>query len=104
MTAPPELLSPTSPAEAVAAFGDGAGVTVMGGGTILMPELTYGRLRPTRVLLTGRAGRARMLMVPGAVSPAAPDCSRPLATTRGSSRRCAAADRSTERGSSRRSR
>ena len=46
MTAPPELLTPTSPAEAAAAFGDGAGVTVMGGGTILLPELTYGRLRP----------------------------------------------------------
>ena len=30
MTAPPELLTPTSPAEAAAAFGDGAGVTVHG--------------------------------------------------------------------------
>ena len=56
MTAPPELLTPTSPAEAAAAFGDGAGVTVMGGGTILLPELTYGKLRPTRVLMIGRAG------------------------------------------------
>ena len=56
MTAPPELLTPTSPAEAAAAFGDGAGVTVMGGGTILLPELTYGKLRPTRVLMLGRAG------------------------------------------------
>ena len=56
MPAPPELLTPTSPAEAAAAFGDGAGVTVMGGGTILLPELTYGQLRPTRVLMIGRAG------------------------------------------------
>src|SRR3954469_8972513 len=56
MTAPPELLTPTSPAEAAAAFGDGAGVTVMGGGTILLPQLTYGKLRPTRVLMVGRAG------------------------------------------------
>lgn len=56
MSAPPELLTPTSPAEAAAAFGDGAGVTVMGGGTILLPELTYGRLRPERVLMLGRAG------------------------------------------------
>ena len=56
MTAPPELLMPTSPAEATAAFGDGAGVTVMAGGTILLPELTYGKLRPTRVLMVGRAG------------------------------------------------
>jgi CO/xanthine dehydrogenase FAD-binding subunit len=29
---------------------------VMGGGTILLPELTYGRLRPERVLMLGRAG------------------------------------------------
>jgi CO/xanthine dehydrogenase FAD-binding subunit len=56
MSAPPELLTPTSPAEAAAAFGDGEGVTVMGGGTILLPELTYGSLRPSRVLLLGRAG------------------------------------------------
>ena len=56
MSAPPELMTPTSPAEAAAAFGDGAGVTVMGGGTILLPELTYGRLRPERVLMIGRAG------------------------------------------------
>jgi CO/xanthine dehydrogenase FAD-binding subunit len=56
MSAPPELLTPTSPAEAAAAFGDGAGVTVMGGGTILLPELTHGRLRPERVLMLGRAG------------------------------------------------
>ena len=56
MPAPPELLTPTSPAEAAAAFGDGAGVTVLGGGTILLPELTYGRLRPARVLMVGRAG------------------------------------------------
>ena len=56
MSAPPELLTPTSPAEAAAAFGDGAGVTVMGGGTILLPELTHGRVRPERVLMLGRAG------------------------------------------------
>jgi CO/xanthine dehydrogenase FAD-binding subunit len=56
MSAPPELLTPTSPADAAAAFGDGEGVTVMGGGTILLPELTYGQLRPERVLMLGRAG------------------------------------------------
>jgi CO/xanthine dehydrogenase FAD-binding subunit len=56
MPAPPELLTPTSTAEAVAAFGDGSGVTVLAGGTILLPELTYGRLRPARVLMLGRAG------------------------------------------------
>jgi CO/xanthine dehydrogenase FAD-binding subunit len=56
MSAPPELLRPTSRAEAADAFGDGAGVTVMGGGTILLPELTYGRLSPARVLMLDRAG------------------------------------------------
>lgn len=56
MTASPEVLTPASPAEAAEAFGDGKGVTVMGGGTILVPELTYGHLRPSRVLLLGRAG------------------------------------------------
>jgi CO/xanthine dehydrogenase FAD-binding subunit len=51
-----EVLLPTSPEEAIAAFGDGAGVTVVGGGTILMPELTYGRLRPEKLLLLDRSG------------------------------------------------
>jgi xanthine dehydrogenase small subunit len=67
MPAPPELLTPTSPAEAAAAFGDGAGVTVMGGGTILMPELTYGELRPTRVLMVGRAGMSGVESANGVV-------------------------------------
>ena len=53
-----QVIAPTSRAEAVDAFGDGAGVTVLGGGTILMPELNYGRLRPERVLLLQRAGLA----------------------------------------------
>jgi CO/xanthine dehydrogenase FAD-binding subunit len=44
--------------EAVSAFGDGAGVTVIGGGTIVMPEITYGRLRPAKAILLGRAGLA----------------------------------------------
>lgn len=52
----PELLWPASPAEAAAAFGDGAGVTVLAGGTIVVPELTHHRLRPARVLMLGRAG------------------------------------------------
>ena len=50
------MIAPTSRAEAVDAFGDGSGVTVLGGGTILMPELNYGRLRPDRVLLLQDAG------------------------------------------------
>jgi CO/xanthine dehydrogenase FAD-binding subunit len=56
MTQATEVLLPTSPDEAATAFGDGSGVTVIGGGTIVMPEITYGRLRPQRALLLGRAG------------------------------------------------
>jgi aerobic carbon-monoxide dehydrogenase medium subunit len=53
-----EVVVPTSRDEAIAAFGDGAGVTVFAGGTILMPEINYGRLRPQRALLLHRAGLA----------------------------------------------
>jgi CO/xanthine dehydrogenase FAD-binding subunit len=52
----PEVIVAASSEEAVDAFGDGAGVTVVAGGTIVMPEITHGRLRPTRALLIGRAG------------------------------------------------
>jgi carbon-monoxide dehydrogenase medium subunit len=51
-----QVVVPTSREEAIEAFGDGSDVTVMGGGTILMPELNYGRLRPDRVLLLQHAG------------------------------------------------
>jgi aerobic carbon-monoxide dehydrogenase medium subunit len=53
---PPEVLFPTSPADAVDAFGDGAGVTVVGGGTIVMPEISYGRLTPGKTVVLARAG------------------------------------------------
>jgi CO/xanthine dehydrogenase FAD-binding subunit len=46
-----QVLRPTSEEEAVEAFGDGTNVLVVGGGTIVLPELTYRRLRPTRALL-----------------------------------------------------
>jgi CO/xanthine dehydrogenase FAD-binding subunit len=52
----PEVIVAASSEEAVDAFGDGTGVTVVAGGTIVMPEITHGRLRPTRALLIGRAG------------------------------------------------
>jgi len=58
MSAAPEVLLPSSADEAVSLFGDGADVTVVGGGTIVLPELTYGRLKPTRALLLHRAGLA----------------------------------------------
>jgi aerobic carbon-monoxide dehydrogenase medium subunit len=51
-----EVLLPASEQEAVAAFGDGVEVTVIAGGTIVMPEITAGRLRPRRTLLLARAG------------------------------------------------
>ena len=56
MTAAPEVLLPASADEAVSLFGDGTSVTVVGGGTIVMPEITYGRLTPTKALLLHRAG------------------------------------------------
>jgi aerobic carbon-monoxide dehydrogenase medium subunit len=55
---PAEVVVATSLQEAVDAFGDGAGVTVVAGGTIVMPEITHGRLTPARALLIGRAGLA----------------------------------------------
>ncbi len=58
MTQATEVLIPTSPDEAAAEFGDGSGVTVIGGGTIVVPEITYGRLQPVKALLLTRAGLA----------------------------------------------
>ena len=67
MSAPPELLQPTSESEAIGAFGDGSGVTVVGGGTIVVPDMTYGRLRPTRVILLTRARMSGVTSEPGSV-------------------------------------
>jgi CO/xanthine dehydrogenase FAD-binding subunit len=53
-----EVIVAASPQEAIDAFGDGGDVTVVAGGTIVMPEITHGRLRPRRALLIGRAGLA----------------------------------------------
>jgi CO/xanthine dehydrogenase FAD-binding subunit len=50
------VVIPHSRDEAISLFGDGSSVTVMSGGTILMPELTSGRAHPERVLLLARAG------------------------------------------------
>ena len=54
----PEVLQPTSEQKAIEAFGDGADVTVLGGGTIVVPDITYGYLKPTRVLMLAKAGLA----------------------------------------------
>ena len=52
-----EALMPASEAEAIEQFGDGSNVTVLAGGTILMPEVTYGRYpKGGRTLMLHRAG------------------------------------------------
>jgi carbon-monoxide dehydrogenase medium subunit len=52
-----EALMPVSEAEAIEGFGDGSDVTVLAGGTILMPEVTYGRYpKGGRTLMLHRAG------------------------------------------------
>lgn len=51
-----ETLVPRSADEAVTLFGDGEGITVFAGGTILMPEIAAGRLQPARALLLHRTG------------------------------------------------
>jgi CO/xanthine dehydrogenase FAD-binding subunit len=52
-----ELSMPGSADEAVKAFGDGRGVTIFAGGTILMPEAAHGRYpRAGRTLMLTRAG------------------------------------------------
>jgi CO/xanthine dehydrogenase FAD-binding subunit len=58
MTHGTEVHAPSSADEAVALFGDGDGVTVVGGGTIVVPELTAGRLAPGKALLLHKAGLA----------------------------------------------
>ncbi len=56
MTQPTEVLIPSTPDQAASLFGDGNGVTVIGGGTIVLPEITYGRRSPGKVLFLHRAG------------------------------------------------
>ena len=51
-----EVIQPGSPSEAASAFGDGAGVSVLAGGTLLVPDLHFGRARPERVVMLGAAG------------------------------------------------
>ena len=51
-----EALVPRSADEAVALFGEGDGITVFAGGTILMPEIAAGRVEPARALLLHFSG------------------------------------------------
>jgi CO/xanthine dehydrogenase FAD-binding subunit len=57
-TEAPQIARPSSIGDAVSDFGDGAGVTVFGGGSILMVELTHARLQARRVLMLDRAHMA----------------------------------------------
>ena len=56
MTNVTEVLLPTSASEAAALFGDGADVTVIAGGTIVMPTLAGGRAQPRKALVLTHAG------------------------------------------------
>jgi CO/xanthine dehydrogenase FAD-binding subunit len=56
MDAATEVSVPGSEDEAIAAYGDGADVVVVGGGTIVVPDITYRRLRPAKTLMLGHAG------------------------------------------------
>jgi len=77
-----DVLVPTSPENAAAAFGDGAGITVLAGGTIVMPDIKLGRRRPQRTLYLGRAGLDGSYRI-GAATPVAvlvDEAPEPLAT------------------------
>jgi aerobic carbon-monoxide dehydrogenase medium subunit len=50
------VLFPTSAAEAATFYGNGEDITVVGGGTILLPEIAAGRVRPERALMLHRTG------------------------------------------------
>src|SRR5436305_845272 len=51
-----DVLIPTTADEAASLYGDGAGTTVFAGGTILLPEIAAGRVKPQRTLMLHRSG------------------------------------------------
>ena len=51
-----QVLLPTSADEAISQYGNGDGVTIVAGGTIVLPEIAAGRLVPTQALMLHRAG------------------------------------------------
>lgn len=53
-----QVLVPSSADEAASLYGSGEGLTVVAGGTIVLPEIAAGRLKPTRALLLHKAGLA----------------------------------------------
>lgn len=56
MSSATEVLIPESQQAVVEAFGDGTDITIIGGGTIVVPMITSGWVRPSRALLLNRAG------------------------------------------------
>jgi CO/xanthine dehydrogenase FAD-binding subunit len=62
------VLTPRSPEETAEAFGDGSEITVLGGGTILLPEVTYARTKPKRVLMLAHSGLDRIERSNGTVT------------------------------------
>ncbi len=59
------VIAARSREEAIAAFGDGTDITVLAGGTIVMPEIRHGRLAPARTLMLRGAGLAGVLQEGG---------------------------------------
>jgi CO/xanthine dehydrogenase FAD-binding subunit len=51
-----QVLVPSSADEAVSQYGTGEGLTVVAGGTIVLPEIAAGRVKPERALLLHKAG------------------------------------------------
>jgi CO/xanthine dehydrogenase FAD-binding subunit len=62
-----DVLFPSSADEAAALYGDGEGITVFAGGTILLPEIAAGRVKPERALMLQRSGIDRLLVEDGVV-------------------------------------
>jgi CO/xanthine dehydrogenase FAD-binding subunit len=60
-----QVLVPTSAEEAISHYGSGDGVTVVAGGTIVLPEIAAGRLSPVRALMLHRAGLDAIRSVDG---------------------------------------
>ena len=56
MSSSTTVVQPESPEAAIAAFGSGEGVTVLGGGTVLMPEINYGHQKVETALILAHAG------------------------------------------------
>src|SRR5436190_23538908 len=76
MTDLSNVLVPTSADDATAVFGDGKGITVLAGGTLVLPAVKLGRLRPERTIFLGKAGldgieRANGTVTIGAMTPVA---------------------------------